>query len=119
MGNATTMNSMFRGNTVFNQDVTGWDVSKVKNMFSIFRDTVAFNQDLSTWNVSSIEDIRWLVCYNEQYQYDLCAWNELLPVNAQVNHMFTNTSCPYQEDPILNHDDNNQTFLGPFCMPCD
>ncbi|MFV0554244.1 MAG: BspA family leucine-rich repeat surface protein [Mangrovibacterium sp.] len=74
------MRYMFCGATVFNQDLSDWDVSSVKNMSYMFRETTdfdsplnwgdktgnvtnmfcmfyyatAFNQDLSSWDVSSV-----------------------------------------------------------------
>jgi hypothetical protein len=48
----TTMESMFRGASLFNRDVTAWTTSNVVNMKSAFEDGKAFNQDLSKWLVS-------------------------------------------------------------------
>jgi surface protein len=46
------MESMFRGASLFNRDVTAWTTSNVVNMKSAFEDGKAFNQDLSKWLVS-------------------------------------------------------------------
>jgi surface protein len=35
---------VFRGATVFNQDISSWDISKVTNMAYMFSGTHAFNQ---------------------------------------------------------------------------
>jgi prepilin-type N-terminal cleavage/methylation domain-containing protein len=40
--------------TIFNQNISGWDVSKVTNMNQMFQGATSFNQDLSRWNVSSV-----------------------------------------------------------------
>jgi surface protein len=40
---------VFRGATVFNQDISSWDISKVTNMAYMFSGTHAFNQNISKW----------------------------------------------------------------------
>lgn len=52
--NITTMESMFKDATMFNQNIEGWDTSNVTDMSSMFADAGAFNQDLSSWCVSLI-----------------------------------------------------------------
>ena len=42
------MNNMF-GNTPFNQNISGWNVTKVTNISGMFENAIAFNQDLSNW----------------------------------------------------------------------
>ena len=44
------MNEMFT-ESEFNQDISKWDVSNVKNMISMFRES-KFNQDISNWKIS-------------------------------------------------------------------
>jgi surface protein len=51
------MEDMFGGCAVFNADLSGWDVSRVKDMKDMFKDCAAFNADLSGWNVSRVEDM--------------------------------------------------------------
>ena len=38
----------------FDDDISGWDISKVTSMWDIFADAKAFNQNLSSWNTSSV-----------------------------------------------------------------
>jgi surface protein len=40
----------------FNQDISGWDVSKVTNMKAMFHHTHDFNQDVGSWDISSLTD---------------------------------------------------------------
>jgi surface protein len=44
---------MFESATAFNQDISSWDTSKVKNMADMFNSATSFNQDISSWDVSS------------------------------------------------------------------
>ncbi|MGJ8685818.1 MAG: BspA family leucine-rich repeat surface protein, partial [Nonlabens sp.] len=45
----TTMTNMFGGATAFNQDISSWDVSKVRTMTNMFGGATAFNQSLAAW----------------------------------------------------------------------
>ena len=51
---SVTMTSMFGQNTVFNQPIDSWNVSKVTNMSGMFYNASAFNKPLGSWNVSSV-----------------------------------------------------------------
>ena len=42
---------------IFNQDISGWDVSNVEDMSKMFHGASSFNQNLSTWNVSKVTDM--------------------------------------------------------------
>ena len=50
----TSMFNMFPATSVFNQDISVWDVSNVEDMSYMFSYANAFNQDISSWNVSSV-----------------------------------------------------------------
>lgn len=43
------MMSMFANALSFNQDISKWNVSKVKNMSDMFAFALSFNKDLSKW----------------------------------------------------------------------
>ncbi len=49
----TDLNSFFRNNETFNQDISSWDVSHVTNFHSMFSGAVSFDQSLNSWDVSS------------------------------------------------------------------
>ena len=56
------MTAMFEGAEVFNQDISGWNVSSVTNMYRMFRGADDFDQNLGAWDLTSIVDIglaRW------------------------------------------------------------
>jgi surface protein len=48
VSNVTNMSNMFHNNQIFNQPIGTWDVSNVTHMSTMFRNSV-FNQDLSGW----------------------------------------------------------------------
>ena len=50
----TNMNSLFRGATSFNGDLSSWDVGQVMNMACMFEGATSFNHQLGgTWSQST------------------------------------------------------------------
>ncbi|MCP4963873.1 MAG: DUF285 domain-containing protein, partial [bacterium] len=75
--NVTDMSSMFRGASVFNQDVSGWDVSSVKNMEGMFGNALAFNsggQPLD-WDVSGVQDMASMFEGAAAFNQDISGWD--------------------------------------------
>jgi len=50
--NLVDTREMFRGCTLFNEDIGGWDMSNVSNLYQMFINCVNFNRDLP-WTVKS------------------------------------------------------------------
>ena len=99
MSNTTNMNSMFRdcillnsalnintsscldmehalaGCTVFNQDISNWDVSNVTNFSAMLQYTIAFNQDIGGWDVSSSTNLGNMLFHAEAFNYDIGSWD--------------------------------------------
>lgn len=75
MSNVTDTSAMFEGNQVFNQDISGWDVSNVTNFSSMFAGTNVFNQDISMWDMSSATDVTQMFRHAQAFNQDISNWN--------------------------------------------
>jgi surface protein len=51
---AGDITGMFGNLSLFNADVSGWDVSSVTNMSGLFSNCTSFNSNLSAWDVSGL-----------------------------------------------------------------
>jgi surface protein len=54
VSNVTNMRSMFAGAPLFNQNIGGWDVSSVTNMLEMFNSAANFNQNIGGWDISNV-----------------------------------------------------------------
>jgi len=70
----TEMDRMFRSATVFNGDISSWDVSSVTNMYAMFFAAKAFNQDIGSWDVSSVTDMGHMFYLATSFDQDLSGW---------------------------------------------
>ena len=68
------MNDMFSGASIFNGDISSWDVSNVNNMARMFIHFTSFNQDISSWDVSSVTTMRQMFKWAE-FNQDISGWD--------------------------------------------
>jgi len=69
------MSYMFYGCSVFNSDISAWDVSSVTDMNRKFVNCSAFNSDVSAWDVSSVDDMTNMFYGCSVFNSDISAWN--------------------------------------------
>mmetsp|Transcript_30593 Transcript_30593/g.70026 ORF Transcript_30593/g.70026 Transcript_30593/m.70026 type:complete len:200 (+) Transcript_30593:536-1135(+) len=51
------MHKMFYGASLFNQNLSLWDVGRVDNMYQMFYGAYSLNQNLSSWDVGKVTDM--------------------------------------------------------------
>lgn len=56
VSNGQNFSDMFNGATFFNSNIGAWNTSNALNMNSMFSNATAFNQDIGNWNVSNVID---------------------------------------------------------------
>lgn len=104
-------------NTLFNGDISGWNVSQVSNMEGMLFGAGAFNQDISGGDVSRVTLLEGFVTFLTSYNQILCPWGSRLPPLGNIDPplMFDGAIlCPRQSDP-----DFSLSPPGPFCFVCD
>ena len=84
------MEAMFQQATLFNQDISLWDVSNVTNMGRMFSDPVSgstggrFNQDISLWDVSSVTNMQTMFSRAGQFNQAIGRWEVGSVTNMQA-----------------------------------
>jgi surface protein len=70
----TKMHQIFGDATLFNGDISSWDVSNVTEMSGIFQGATSFNGDINSWNVGSVTDMRLMFHGATSFNQDLSGW---------------------------------------------
>lgn len=73
MSQCTDMHEIFSANSLFNGDVTNWNVSSVTDLSLVFAGTL-FNRDISSWNVANCTNMSGMFSSALTGQ-DFSSWN--------------------------------------------
>ncbi|MES2986254.1 MAG: BspA family leucine-rich repeat surface protein [Patescibacteria group bacterium] len=87
---ATNLSAMFASASVFNGDLSSWDVSTITDTSFMFVDASAFNQPLNSWDVSSVTDMRTMFTNATSFNQPLNSWNTGSATN--MSDMFNSAS---------------------------
>lgn len=74
LSQVTTMRSMFRNASLFNADLSDWNVGNVTNMIALFKGAYAFNGDLSTWDLSSVTTMEVMFENATSFNGNISSW---------------------------------------------
>ena len=75
MSGVTQTNYMFNAAPAFNQDIGGWNMSNVINMSTMFSGATAFNQDISGWDVSKVTNMSGMFETAAAFNQNIGGWN--------------------------------------------
>ena len=84
------MRAMFCGAESFNQPIGNWNVSNVTNMSGMFNYAESFNQPIGDWNVSSVENMSFMFYNAKSFNQNISMWN-IISV-TEMDYMFS--LCP-------------------------
>ncbi|KAL7526148.1 hypothetical protein ACHAXR_001345 [Thalassiosira sp. AJA248-18] len=110
------MDSIFAFTSVFNVDISKWDVSRTTSMRGAFNQASSFNVNIGNWDISSVNNTNMEFMFRnaKSFNQDLCAWRDKFPYgpsswsyNGNLN-IFVGSGCTFKGDPQLD-------IQGPFC----
>ncbi|WGK69489.1 BspA family leucine-rich repeat surface protein [Candidatus Haliotispira prima] len=87
----TDMSELFQGDTTFNGDITGWDVSNVTNMSFMFGNSSdpdnygaeKFNQPIGDWDVSGVTNMQYMFAKASIFNQPIGDWDVSGVTNMQ------------------------------------
>ena len=75
MRNAERLMGMFQQNSEFNQDISGWNVEKVDVMAYLFEGATNFNQNISGWKPNKVRGLASMFRGATSFNQDLSSWD--------------------------------------------
>ena len=66
---------MFFGASLFNTDISNWDVSRVTNMEDMFYSAKSFDNDISKWKVLIVTNIRFMFQNTYTFNQGISNWD--------------------------------------------
>lgn len=71
----TTLNSAFRGATVFNGNINNWNVENVTDAEHTFQEAEEYNQPMNTWNTANFTSLFFTFQFALKFNQNVNSWN--------------------------------------------
>ncbi|CAB9517737.1 Inherit from NOG: embryo development ending in birth or egg hatching [Seminavis robusta] len=91
----TSMQKMFYGAETFNQDISNWDVGNVNSMRMMFSMAVSFDQDISSWNTGKVQSMSQMFSIASSFNQNISNWDVTQVTN--MDQMF-NSASSFDQD---------------------
>ena len=98
VSNVENMNTMFHNAYLFNQNISNWDVSNVRTANYMFCNAKTFNQNISNWNVVNMQSIQGMFNGAISFNQDISTW--CIQSNCDCEHIIDNTMLTYDKQPV-------------------
>jgi surface protein len=79
----TDMSFMFGTASAFNQNIGNWNTANVTNMYALFNSAIKFNQNISSWKTANVTNMA-LMFQNTPFNQDIGGWNTANVTNMVV-----------------------------------
>ena len=108
----TSMLSMFRDATAFNQPIRHWDVSNVTNINSMFNGASSFDQPIGNWDVSSVKTMSATFYSASSFDQPIVNWD--VSSVTSMNSIFEG-ALSFNQD-LRNWDTSSVTDMRPYSI---
>ena len=92
----TDMSELFK-DSIFNGDISKWNVSKVRDMSGMFYDAKSFNQSIGDWDVSNVRDMYGMFFWAESFNQPIENWDVSKVKNMRAMFKNSGLSRRYKE----------------------
>ena len=98
VSNVENMNKMFHNAYLFNQNISNWDVSNVRTANYMFCNAKTFNQNISNWNVFNMQSMQGMFNGAISFNQDISTW--CIQSHCDCEHIIDNTMLTYDKQPV-------------------
>ena len=75
LGKTTSLNRLFKNNTVFNQEIGGWNTSNVTHIGGVFDGATSFNQYVGQWDTRNVVEMEAAFNGATSFNQSLSGWD--------------------------------------------
>ena len=84
----TRADSMFAGSTLFNQDISGWNICNVTTLDRMFYQCYAFNQPIGNWDTSNVIYMNEVFGQAHSFNQPLTHWDTINVIDMAKMFLF-------------------------------